>query len=97
MILRILGLELKLRQYRVGKAFCDAWSPEAGIEGLNQVWRAPEALPTLAELEQPQRWLRRVAAKSATEAARPRAELRPPADLVRPPGRIGPLGWGVVV
>ena len=68
-ILRILGLELKLRQYTVGKAFCDGVVAEAGIEGLNQVWRAPEALPTLAELEQPQRWLRRVAAVSATEAA----------------------------
>ena len=68
-IARILGLELKLRQYTVGKAFCDGVVAEAGIEGLNQVWRAPEALPTLAELEQPQRWLRRVAAVSATEAA----------------------------
>ena len=69
MILRILWLELKLRQYTVGKAFCDVVIGEAGIEGLNHVWRAPEALPTLAELEQPQRWLRRVAAVSATEAA----------------------------
>ena len=46
MILRLLGLELKLRQYKLGKAFCDAVVAEAGIEGLNQVWRAPEALPT---------------------------------------------------
>ena len=53
MIARLLGLELKLRQYRLGKAFCDAVVAEAGIEGLNRVWRAPEALPTLAELEQP--------------------------------------------
>ena len=68
-ILRILGLELKLRQYTLGKAFCDTVVAEAGIEGLNQVWRAPEALPALAELEQPQRWLRRVGAVSATEAA----------------------------
>ena len=52
-IVRMLGLELKLRQYRLGKAFCDAVVDEAGIEGLNRVWRAPEALPTLAELEQP--------------------------------------------
>ena len=61
-ILRLLGLELKLRQYRLGKAFCDAVVEEAGIEGLNRVWRAPEALPTLAELEQPEGWLRRVGA-----------------------------------
>ncbi len=66
-ILRILGLELKLRQYTLGKAFCDSVVGEAGIEGLNQVWRAPEALPTLAELEQPEHWLRRVGALSAAE------------------------------
>jgi coenzyme F420 biosynthesis associated uncharacterized protein len=68
-ILRILGLELKLRQYTLGKAFCDSVVGEAGIEGLNQVWRAPEALPTLAELERPEHWLRRVRAVSAAGAA----------------------------
>jgi coenzyme F420 biosynthesis associated uncharacterized protein len=68
-ILRMLGLELKLRQYRLGKAFCDGAVADAGIEGLNKVWRAPEALPTLAELEQPGAWLRRVGAMPATEAA----------------------------
>ena len=68
-ILRILGLELKLRQYTLGKAFCDTVVAEAGIEGLNRVWRAPEALPAPAELEQPQRWLRRVGAAPVTEAA----------------------------
>ncbi len=68
-IMRILGLELKLRQYRLGKAFCDAVVGEAGIEGLNRAWRAPEALPTLAELEQPKRWLARVEAESAARAA----------------------------
>ncbi len=67
--MRILGLELKLRQYRLGKAFCDAVVGEAGIEGLNRVWRAPEALPTLAELERPSGWLARVEAESAARAA----------------------------
>jgi coenzyme F420 biosynthesis associated uncharacterized protein len=68
-ILRLLGLERKLRQYRIGKAFCDAVVDEAGIEALNRVWRAPEALPTLGELEQPGSWLARVGAGSAAEAA----------------------------
>jgi putative hydrolase len=68
-ILRMLGLELKLRQYRLGKAFCDTVVAEAGIEGLNRVWRAPEALPTLAELEQPGGWLGRVETESTAEAA----------------------------
>jgi coenzyme F420 biosynthesis associated uncharacterized protein len=68
-ILRMLGLELKLRQYRLGKAFCDTVVAEAGVEGLNLVWRSPDAVPSLAELEQPRRWLSRVGAGPATEAA----------------------------
>jgi putative hydrolase len=58
-IARLLGMELKLRQYRLGKAFCDAVVAEAGTEALNRVWRGPEALPTVAELERPLEWLRR--------------------------------------
>jgi coenzyme F420 biosynthesis associated uncharacterized protein len=61
-IARLLGLELKLRQYRLGKAFCDQVAGKAGVEGLNRVWRSPEALPTMAELNRPQRWLARIAA-----------------------------------
>jgi coenzyme F420 biosynthesis associated uncharacterized protein len=57
---RILGLDLKLRQYRIGKAFCDRIVERAGIDGLNRAWATPEALPTLAELERPERWLERV-------------------------------------
>ena len=68
-ILRILGLELKLRQYRVGKSFCDTVVAEAGIEGLNRAWRESEALPTLPELEQPRAWLARVGATSPARAA----------------------------
>jgi uncharacterized protein (DUF2342 family) len=30
-----------------------------GIEALNRVWRGEEALPTLAELEDADAWLRR--------------------------------------
>ena len=68
-ILRILGLELKLRQYTIGKAFCDGVVEEAGVEGLNEVWRSPDALPTLDELEHPANWLRRVGIESPTQAA----------------------------
>jgi coenzyme F420 biosynthesis associated uncharacterized protein len=68
-ILRMLGLELKLRQYRVGKAFCDAVVREAGIERLNEVWQAPDRLPTLAELDRPLTWLSRLEAEAAARAA----------------------------
>lgn len=59
---RLLGMELKLRQYRLGKAFCDAVAERAGPHGLVRVWRSPEDLPTLGELERPQAWLERVEA-----------------------------------
>lgn len=56
---RLLGLDLKLRQYLVGKRFCDAIVRDWGIEGLNRAWSAPEHLPTLAELDDPPSWVRR--------------------------------------
>ncbi len=61
-IARLLGMELKLRQYRQGKAFCDEVAERMGVEGLNAVWRSPEALPTLEELERPLDWLGRAPA-----------------------------------
>jgi coenzyme F420 biosynthesis associated uncharacterized protein len=56
----LLGLDMKLRQYRVGKRFADSVAERDGIEGLNEVWRAPEALPRAAELDEPELWIRRV-------------------------------------
>ena len=53
LLARLLGLELKLRQYRLGKAFCDGVVDEAGPEALRLVWRSPEDLPDLDELEAP--------------------------------------------
>jgi uncharacterized protein (DUF2342 family) len=68
-LLRLLGMEMKMRQYKIGKEFCDAVIAAEGIEGLNQVWAGPEALPTLAELERPADWLARQAADSGRLAA----------------------------
>ena len=59
---RLLGLELKLRQYEEGKSFCDAVVQEAGVAALHNVFSSPEALPTLEELGDPKRWLARTAA-----------------------------------
>ena len=60
-VARLLGLELKLRQYRLGKAFADAVVAAGGIETLNRAFQAPEAMPTAGELERPERWLERTA------------------------------------
>jgi coenzyme F420 biosynthesis associated uncharacterized protein len=58
---RLLGLELKLKQYEQGRRFCDAVVQQAGADGLARAWRGPEALPTTAELADPGAWLARTA------------------------------------
>ena len=65
---RLLGLDLKMRQYELGKRFCDGAVKLAGIEGLNQVWEHPDRLPTLAELERPGEWLARLERERALPA-----------------------------
>jgi coenzyme F420 biosynthesis associated uncharacterized protein len=57
---KLLGLELKLRQYEQGKYFCDQIVDRAGTAALVRVFSEPEALPTLEELRDPPNWLRRV-------------------------------------
>lgn len=58
---RLLGLELKMRQYEVGRRFCDMVVSEAGPLALAAAWRSPQSLPTSAELEAPLSWLARMA------------------------------------
>jgi coenzyme F420 biosynthesis associated uncharacterized protein len=60
LLAKLLGLELKLRQYEQGKFFCDAIARAAGQDALLRVFSGPESLPTLAELTEPSDWLRRV-------------------------------------
>jgi coenzyme F420 biosynthesis associated uncharacterized protein len=57
---RLLGLDLKLRQYVIGKKFCDAVVKSHGVAVLNRVWEAAEFLPSLRELEHPADWIARV-------------------------------------
>ena len=60
LISRLLGLEMKLKQYERGKIFCDEIVRIGGREALTRLFSAPEALPTLKEIEDPPAWLRRV-------------------------------------
>jgi coenzyme F420 biosynthesis associated uncharacterized protein len=69
LLARLLGLELKLRQYEQGKAFCDAVVDRVGTEGLQHVFSGPEALPTLDELKDAPAWLRRVGLDGALPQA----------------------------
>jgi coenzyme F420 biosynthesis associated uncharacterized protein len=57
---RILGIDLKMRQYAEGSAFVRTVVEEAGMAGFNKVWTSPETLPNRAELSHPADWLARV-------------------------------------
>ena len=56
---KLIGMDLKMRQYKQGKAFCDAVVARGGIEALNRAWAGPETLPAYAELDDPAGWLAR--------------------------------------
>ena len=57
---RLLGLDLKLRQYAEGRRFCDAVVRAEGPEALRLAWRSPQDVPSAAELRAPAAWLARV-------------------------------------
>jgi coenzyme F420 biosynthesis associated uncharacterized protein len=57
---RLLGLELKLRQYEAGRRFCDAIVKQEGPHALAWAWSGPQSLPTPAELAAPTDWLARM-------------------------------------
>jgi putative hydrolase len=57
---RLLGLELKMKQYETGRRFCDAVVADGGPQALALAWRSPQELPTPAELEQPALWIARI-------------------------------------
>ncbi len=56
---KLLGLEMKMRQYELGREFCDAVVARGGPDALAVAWTSAEALPTMAELEDPDAWLAR--------------------------------------
>ncbi len=66
---RLLGLELKMKQYEVGKRFCDAVVLAEGPAALARVWEGPELLPSAAELETPRLWLDRTHVPPVTSSA----------------------------
>jgi coenzyme F420 biosynthesis associated uncharacterized protein len=62
---RLLGLDLKLRQYQDGRVFCDAVVAAHGTGGLATAWRSPADAPSLDELRDPARWLARQGLRAA--------------------------------
>jgi coenzyme F420 biosynthesis associated uncharacterized protein len=74
LISRLLGLEMKMRQYKLGKAFCDEVADRGGIETLNRVWSEPSALPRPGELRSPGRWMTRMEGPPPVQRRRPQVE-----------------------
>ena len=67
-IRRVLGIDLKMKQYEQGSKFVKAVVDEAGMEVFNKVWTSPETLPTKDEIASPQAWLDRVGGSGGHEA-----------------------------
>lgn len=59
-LLRLAGLEMKMRQYEEGREFILAVERRAGRGAVDLAWQSPEALPTRAEIADPEAWLARV-------------------------------------
>jgi coenzyme F420 biosynthesis associated uncharacterized protein len=73
-IRRVLGIDLKMKQYEQGSRFVKAVVDEAGMAAFNRVWTSPDTLPTREELQDPHAWLERV--DRGTPAVSP-ADSRP--------------------
>ena len=63
---RMLGLEMKLEQYRVGEAFVDHVVSARGLAFVNQAWEGPANVPTLVETHDPAAWVRRLERDNST-------------------------------
>jgi coenzyme F420 biosynthesis associated uncharacterized protein len=60
LVFRVIGLSMKMRQYELGERFAERVVERGGLTLLNRVWEGPEMMPSLDELEHPERWVARV-------------------------------------
>jgi len=58
---RLLGIEVKREQYRLGRSFCDTVVELTDEATLARMWDSAEAIPSMPELEEPRLWLARSA------------------------------------
>jgi putative hydrolase len=59
-VMRLIGMDLKLDQYKKGERFVRAIADQAGAAALTHLWDGPETLPREGEIEAPERWIARV-------------------------------------
>jgi coenzyme F420 biosynthesis associated uncharacterized protein len=59
-IRRILGIEVKMRQYAEGRKFVHGVVERVGMESFNKIFSSPLTLPRLDEISDPDAWVTRV-------------------------------------
>jgi coenzyme F420 biosynthesis associated uncharacterized protein len=59
---KALGMDMKYEQYALGERFCNEVASLAGDDAVNRVWIGRGAFPSMAELRDPESWLKRVGA-----------------------------------
>ena len=65
---RLLGIDLKLKQYADGNRFVTAVIDAAGRDAFNRVWESAETLPTKAEVNDPSAWMSRILGHTGTRS-----------------------------
>ena len=92
---RLLGIDLKMRQYADGARFVRAVVDRIGMDGFNKVWESPDTIPTMSEISNPDAWIARVAAGYAAPAAvtAPASEpsVTAPVNGTSPTSSVGPV------
>ncbi|WP_433329804.1 zinc-dependent metalloprotease [Spirillospora sp. CA-294931] len=67
-IRRLLGIDLKMKQYAEGSRFVRRVVTEVGMTEFNRIWESPETLPTHDEIKEPAAWMDRVLGPRALDA-----------------------------
>ena len=62
---RLLGIDVKMRQYAEGNRFVARVVERVGMDAFNRIWSAPDSLPLLGELADPDAWIERVHGRTA--------------------------------
>lgn len=57
---RLIGINLKLQQYKLGEKFVNAVVEAEGLEFMNRVWENSDRMPTMEEINNPTAWIARI-------------------------------------
>ncbi|GAA4246833.1 hypothetical protein GCM10022255_020200 [Dactylosporangium darangshiense] len=72
---KLLGVDVKLRQYAEGRKFVHAVVERVGMASFNKIWQSPLTIPRLDELGDPEAWIVRVLGESALHRPAPTPPL----------------------